>query len=333
MGTDEQRQEDRPRVLVAGATGFVGRHLRPALEAAGYELRLTSRNPHGARHDDPGGHWMRLDMEDPDSLPPALEGCDAAVYLIHQMVGRADYSQREPRAADLFARRAEQAGVRRIVYLGGVVPAGATSRHLQSRARTGEVLRAAPVPVVELRAAMIIGAGSASWTLVHDLSRRLPAMVLPRWLRNHSWPVAIDDVVAGILAGLQLPAERVGCYDVPGPERVSHRDILRRTAAHLRRRPLMINVPVVTPRLSSYWLGLVTNVDLGLARELLDGLLCDLDPTGPTIWQAVGDGPHTSLDDAIRHALADQEAHQLPTHRARERLTRLGRQHPARSVP
>ena len=173
------------RVLLTGATGFVGRHLYPALLAAGCRVRCATRNVGQARRAHPDREWVHFDVERPDIVRAALEGCDAAFYLIHGMGQGADYPEREARSADNFVRAAEASGVRRIVYLGGVAPSGArASKHLASRHRTGELLRAGAVSVIELRAAMIIGAGSASWTMVRDLAARLPAMVLPSWLRN-----------------------------------------------------------------------------------------------------------------------------------------------------
>lgn len=296
------------RVLLTGATGFVGTHLYPALRGAGYQVTCTSRDPARARRRSPDREWVYMDAGDSTSMTTAMAACDAAYYLIHRIDDSDDYPTRERHSAWTFARAAERAGLRRIVYLGAVAPAGRPSRHLQSRLDTGEILRAGPVPTVELRAAMIIGPGSESWRIVRDLAARLPAMVLPRWLRNHSWPIAIDDVVSALVASLTLPDPGwTGgiWFDAPGPERLSHIETLRRAALLLRhRRPLSLFVPVLTPRLSSYWIGLISDVDLGVARELVEGLQSDLDPTGPLIWEHLPSHALLPVDEAMRRALA-----------------------------
>jgi uncharacterized protein YbjT (DUF2867 family) len=177
-------------ILLTGATGFIGSHVAIALAAAGYE--------------EPGRSWVEVDLERPDTLPAALAGCAGAIYLVHGMgTGRDDYPEHERVGAETFASAAATAKLSRIVYLGGVVPPRGASRHLRIRARTGEILRAGAVETIELRAAMVVGAGSASWGMVRDLARRLPAMVLPRWLRNVSYPIAVEDVVKGLIAALE----------------------------------------------------------------------------------------------------------------------------------
>lgn len=295
----------------------------PALRAAGYRVRSTTRNVTRARRVDPDREWSYCDVSDRASLVSALEGCEAAYYLVHSVAASGDYPVREARAAQAFRDAASEAGVSRLVYLGGVAPAGATSPHLRSRLRCGELLRLGPVPVFELRAAMIIGRGSASWTMVHDLARRLPAMVLPTWLGNHSWPVAVEDVVYALVRALELPSERAGVYDLPGPERLSHLETLLRVAEHMDKHPVTLQVPLLTPRLSSYWIALVTDVDLGLARELVRGLRSDLDPTETPFWTLCPEHELMTLDDAIDDALVDRAASRVPSLRAKRRLERL----------
>ena len=292
------------RVLLTGATGFVGCHLLPALEAVGCEVRCGTRNPDAARASDPQREWVYLDVEERSSIDAAIAGCDAALFLVHGMGQGRDYPEREARSAENFLGAAEAHDVRRIVYLGGVLPAGGkASKHLGSRRLTGEILRAGAASTVELRAAMVVGEGSASWMMVKDLAARLPAMLLPTWLRNHSHPIAIDDVVCGLIAGLLYPGADSRVLEIPGPERISHRDVLRRVATLLGHTRPMVNVPVLTPRLSSYWIALVTRVDLSLARELVEGVRYDLDPQDEILWELISHQP-LSLEEAAKHALA-----------------------------
>lgn len=326
MATSEPPPTTIRRVLLTGATGFVGRHVHPALVAAGYDVRSGSRHPKRARKTDPDRTWVELDLDRPETLQPALQDCDAAFYLMHGMAaGGSTYPALEARQAEAFRDAAQEAGLKRIVYLGSVEPQGPPSRHLQSRLEVGRILRAGEVPTVEVRAAMILGAGSASWRMVSDLAARLPALILPRWLQNRSWPVAIDDVVVALLTALRLPDALVGCYDAPGPEGLSHRLVLERVASQLGARPPMWNVPVLTPRLSSYWIALVTRVGLKLAQELVEGLQSNLDPSCHLIWEHLPGHRRMSLEEASAHALLDERDKRVPSARAREVMEQLGR--------
>jgi uncharacterized protein YbjT (DUF2867 family) len=305
----------REVVFVSGATGFIGRHLHPVLAQLGCDVVCGSRDPARVARAHPHARWVAFDVDRPRSIAGALAGCDAAYYLVHEIAQGRAYPEREMRAALAFRRAAEDAGVRRVVYLGGVAPHGGSSRHLQSRLATGAILRGGDVCAIELRAAMIIGAGSASFGMVRDLAQRLPAMILPRWLDHHSCPVAIDDVVAALIAALHVPAERSAWYDAPGPERVTHREVLTRTAAQLGHHPPMIGVPVLTPSLSSYWIALVSDARLPIARELVQGLRYELDPSGAEIWTHMPHWKRTSLSTAIAQALADQASSAAPSPR------------------
>jgi len=307
-------------ILLTGATGFVGSHLLVALRAAGHRVRCATRSPDEARVKAPELDWVAVDLLKPATLVPALAGCDAAVFLVHAMgTGHDDYPERERESAKSFAEAAGKAGVQRIVYLGGVMPAKGASRHLRSRERTGAILRTGPVETIELRAAMVIGAGSTSWIMVRDLARRLPAMVLPRWLRNTSYPIAIEDVVHGLVAALALPAGPSRIYELPGRERLSHRDLLVRVAAAMGQHPMLLSIPILSPRLSSYWIALVTRTSLAMAKELVEGVRSNLEPTGASLWDAIGRQP-MAIDDAIRRALSDEDAPVVPSAAMRARL-------------
>lgn len=321
MSALAESQSPSKTVLLTGATGFVGRHVQAALPVTKWDVRRATRDRDQAKR----SGWVYLDVEDTTSLRPALRGCDAAIYLVHSIDDSEDYPEREARAAEAFLRAAEEEGVRRIVYLGGVAPAGRSSRHLRSRLRTGEILRGGRVSTIELRSGLIIGAGGSSWMMVRDLAARLPAMLLPRWLRFSSWPVWIEDVVVAIVRALDLPLEGSAWFDLPGPERMTHADFLARVAKSMGRDPRLVGVPVITPTLSSYWIALVTRADLALARELVQGLQSDLDPTGVVFWDELVDEKATEFQTAVYQALEDEAAETVPTKKLIRRIqARIG---------
>ena len=295
------------KILLTGATGYIGKRLLPRLIAQGHELFCCVRDR--SRFTAPPGmqgavQVLEVDFLHRPSLDVIPQGIDCAYYLVHGMgSAHPGWAEEELRWARDFARVAGQAGVRRIIYLGGVAPQGSPSEHLLSRLQTGETLRSGPVPCLELRAGMIIGAGSTSWTIVRDLAARLPAMVLPAWLAHRSSPVALDDVLAALQAGLRLELPASTWWDIPGPEALSGTEILLRVAAVLGRRPLLLKVPLVTPRLSSHWIRLVTRADYTVARELVEGLTSDLVATQPGFWEAAGLAPPMALEVAARRAL------------------------------
>jgi uncharacterized protein YbjT (DUF2867 family) len=318
------------KILVTGATGFVGGRLKSRLREAGHDVVCASRNPDTARERWPGWRWVAADAGDEAGMARALEGCEVAYYLVHGMRGPPEgWIEGERHNAHTFARAAARAGVGRVVYLGGVAPAGPPSPHLQSRLETGRILREGAVPCLELRAAMIIGHGSASWMMVRDLAARLPIMVVPQWLKSRSMPVAIDDVVSALVAGATMPLEKSAWFDLPGPEVLTGREILERVAGLFGRRPVIIAVPVLTPRLSAYWIGGVTRTPTHLAAELVAGLTNDLLPLRRDFWERAGLPPPMPLEDAARRALAEEAEREPRVARMVERtagaLTRRSR--------
>jgi uncharacterized protein YbjT (DUF2867 family) len=305
------------RVLLTGATGFVGGHLYPVLVEAGFEVVCGTRHPDKARKQHPDRHYVALDVYDQRSTLSALQGCDAAIYLVHAMTDHKDYDAAEERAAQIFSSAAGQAGLSRIVYLGGIRPVGKTSRHLKSRLRTGEILRMGSVPTIELQASMIIGAGSESWRIVRDLAARLPFMLLPTWLDNKSQPIDISDVTAAICRALSIDAPASAAYALPGQEIMSAREIIERTAKLMGVQPRMLRVPLLSPRLSSYWIALVTRANGHVARQLVEGLCTNLVAADEGLWRLMPNHKRVPFDEAARRALQG-EARGLPL---RTRLT------------
>lgn len=305
------------KVLVAGARGFIGRALCPALERAG--------------HDVVRGVRPAFDVDDEGSVQRALAGgVDVAVWLVHGLKqspawkqrilrfgnGRGDYRSWETDTAARFARCAREAGVTRLVYLGGgdprvSNPGVAVSRHLLARLATGDALRCAGVDVVELRAAMIIGAGSESWLLARDGAARLPVFVAPPWLSSRTHPVALDDVVAALVASVESHASKVieaGIYDVPGPEQLTGREIVERTLALLGRRAVAFrDVPLFPRRVAAFLAPYVTRANANIARELFRGVGLDLLVEGDGIFAHMPHHHRLSFDEAVLRALADDK--------------------------
>lgn len=288
--------------LVLGATGFVGRALVPALQSAGETVRLASRK---AR---PG--WMQCDVRVPETLPVAFEGIDCVYYLVHSMGEHApDFRAVERASAEAVARVAAERGCRRIVYLGGVEPAGTPSEHLASRLEVGAVLRAGAVPTVELRASMIVGNGSASWQILRDLALRLPFMLLPRWLESKSCPIALPDVVTALLDARDVPLPAGSdSFDIPGPDVLTAREMIMIVGELQGRHIPALRVPFLTPRLSAGWLKLISRAEYDVARELVLGLERDLLPRDAGYWDVVGHAPRWTFRAAAGEALRTEAA-------------------------
>jgi len=306
-------------VLVTGASGFVGRRLTPVLKALGMTVRCLPRDASRAARQWPSRTWIQGDVSRADDLERVLAGCQAAYYLVH---GLAEHSsalvQRERAMAETFALAAERAGLQRVVYLGATAPQESPSDHLRSRLEAGRVLRSGRVPALELRAGMIVGYGSASWQIVRDLAARLPAMVLPRWLQTRSQPVAIDDVIVALASGLRVPLTVSQSFDLPGPQIMTYRETLVRTAALLgHTRLVAVDVPVLSPMLSSQWIRLVTRADWSVARELVEGLTHDLLARDDEYWQLIAQLPLLTFEQAARRALEEEDRQQEPGRPAR----------------
>lgn len=291
-------------IAVAGATGYVGGQLCRRLREQGLEVRALARHPEQAGElTEIGCDVRRADVLLATTLGPALEGADVAYYLVHSM-GRGsdgDFARRDKEGAKNFAAAAAAAGVRRIVYLGGL---NEGSEHLASRHATAETLRAGAVPVTYFRAAAVIGAGSESFLTVFHLVKRLPLMVTPRWVTTRTQPIAIDDVVSFLAAAADLESPLDREIQIGGPDVTTYGGMIDELARALGRRPpLRLTVPVLTPALSSLWIGLVTPVDAGVARPLIEGLAVETvvaDPSGMALFPGVDPTP---LPEALAAAV------------------------------
>jgi uncharacterized protein YbjT (DUF2867 family) len=286
------------RVAVFGATGTIGAPLLPLL-AREHEVVALSRGP---REDEDGIVWRQADATDAEAVRRALEGVEAAYYLVHSL-GSSDFEERDLLAASTIAAGAERAGVRQLVYLGGLGDSGDDlSPHLRSRIETGRRLEAGAVPVTTLRAAIVIGPGSAAFETVVALVDRLPAMVCPRWVGVPTQPIALGDTL-GYLAGVCGVEQAFGrSFDIGGPEVMTYREMIERIARIRGKHPLIVEVPFLTPRLSSYWLHLVTPVKARVARPLIEGLRAPTVARENEIARLVPLEP-TPFDEAARRAL------------------------------
>lgn len=293
-------------IAVLGSTGYIGGLLARRLAEEGQEVVALARSPEKAEDLAAAGCQVRrADVLEPETLGPALEGAEVAYYLVHSM-GRGsggDFASRDQDGARNLAAAAARAGVRRIVYLGGL---GSGSEHLNSRHATAVTLRAGKVPVAYYRAAAVIGAGSESFRTVYYLVRRLPAMVTPKWTTIRTQPIASADVVADLAAASDLAAPLDRELQIGGPDVTTYGGMLDELAAALDRRPpIRVTVPVLTPRLSSLWVGLVTPVDTGVARPLIEGLSHETVVTDPSGMATLPARERTPLAQALREAAAE----------------------------
>jgi uncharacterized protein YbjT (DUF2867 family) len=287
------------QVLVTGASGFVGAALTEALEADGYSVLAMTRHP-----DTYSGVGRPIfgDVDEPDSLRSALADADAAYYLVHSLASQ-DFVERDAAAARSFAMAAADAGLERIVYLGGLgIDDPNLSAHLKSRREVERLLPSAGVPTTVLRAAIVIGHGGISWEITRQLVAHLPAMIVPKWATTRTQPIALADVVRYLVGVLEPEAAKGRVFEIGGPEVLTYAEMMRRVARLRHHRQLfMLAVPLLSPRLSSYWLSLVTDVDTATARNLVDSMSNEVVVTDYSITEIVPGMP-MGYDDAVREA-------------------------------
>ncbi len=302
------------KCLVTGSTGYIGSRLVPALLERGHQVRTTARRPAKLDRAD----WrdrvevVRADLTEPDSLTAAFEGMDVVYYLVHSMGSARDFVAEEAQSARNVAAAARRAGVRRIVYLGGLHPlGGALSRHLASRVEVGEILLASSVQTVVLQAGIVIGSGSASFEMVRHLTDRLPVMTTPKWVHNRIQPIAVADVLYYLAEAATAQIAESRTWDIGGPDAMEYGEAMQGYAdvAGLRRR-VMVVLPFLTPTIASLWVGLVTPIPSGLARPLVESLECDAVCHERDIDAVIAPPPGglTGYRDAVRQALSQDGA-------------------------
>jgi len=271
-----EASSQKPLILITGATGYIGGRLVPRLLEKGWRVRCLVRDASRLE----GRAWragvevVAGDMLEPESLPPAMEGVHAAYYLVHSMSGGEDFHEKDLAAARNFARAAREAGVGRIIYLGGLADSSAEdlSRHLRSRQETGDALREAGVPVTEFRAAVIVGSGSLSFEMVRHLTERLPVMVCPRWVYTRTQPIGVRDVLDYLAASLEVPASAGRIIEIGGADVVTYAQMMKTYAEVRRIRRFLLPVPILTPKRSAVWVNLVTPIPASVIRPLIEGL-------------------------------------------------------------
>jgi uncharacterized protein YbjT (DUF2867 family) len=299
---------EKPRILLTGATGYVGGRLLKALEGNGYRVRCLARRPEFLRaRASTETEVVQGDVLDKDSLTPALAGVNIAYYLVHSMGSGGSFEEQDRTAALNFGQAARRAGAGRIIYLGGLGEQGRElSEHLRSRQEVGKLLRQSGVPVIEFRSSVVIGSGSVSFEMVRALVDRLPVMICPKWVRTPTQPIAIEDVIGYLVEAAGLPLERSEVFEIGGADIVSYGGLMRTYAGERGLRRWLIPVPALTPWLSSLWLGLVTPVYARVGRKLIEGVRNPTVVRDNRALQVFSVRPR-GVREAIARALANEE--------------------------
>ena len=309
-------QREAGIILVTGATGYIGGRLTPLLLAQGYQVRCLARDPERLR----GRSWagkvelVQADLLQPGGLEAAMRGVDIAYYLVHSLGSGAGFHRTDLQAARNFGEAARAAGVRRVIYLGGLADSSPElSEHLRSRQQTGEALRETGVPVTEFRAGVIVGSGSISFEMIRYLSERLPVMICPRWVYTRTQPIGIREVLEYLTAALEVPESSGRIIEIGGREVVTYGEMMMLYAKVRGLRRWMLPVPVLTPRLSSYWVNLVTPIPAAIARPLVEGLRNENTVHDPSAAQLFPGIQPVDYRTAVRRALDKLEASEIET--------------------
>lgn len=294
-------------VILTGATGYIGGRLLPRLVSAGYNVRCAVRNPENiGKIQHKNASVVKVDLLDGQSIESAFHGGEVAYYLAHSLGSVTDFEEREYVCARNFARAARNAGIRRIIYLGGLGFGDDLSAHLRTRQKVGEILRESGIQTIELRASIVIGSGSLSFEMVRALVDRLPVMITPRWVRSSAQPIAIEDVLDYLLESCEVKLEGSRVFEIGGPDVVSYMGIMREYGRQRGVKRIMVPVPFLTPRLSSLWLGLVTPLYARIGRKLIESIEHDTlvhDDSALTVFSVKPRG----LAEAIRRALVNED--------------------------
>lgn len=302
-----------PLILLTGATGYVGGRLLPALETRGHTVRCLTRRPEVLTHGHLAREVVKGDVLERSSLDAAMRGVDVAYYLVHSMGAEGSFEEADRQGAANFAAAAKAAGVGRIIYLGGLGREDEDlSPHLRSRQEVGRILRESGVPVIEFRASIVIGSGSLSFEMIRSLVERLPFMITPKWVRVPAQPIAIDDLLDYLNEALALPDEACRVYEIGGADRVSYADIMRIYARLRGRRLRMLAVPILTPYVSSLWLGLITPLYARVGRKLIESIVHTTVVGDDLALRTFAVRP-MGVEAAVRRALGDAAAGPAPT--------------------
>ncbi len=303
------------QILLTGATGYVGGRLLSALQATGASIKCLTRKPEYLEgRVSPETIVCQGDILDQKSLAKSLQDVDTAYYMIHAIGSAKNFEDQEIQGANNFAQAAKEAGVRRIIYLGGLGNRESEqSQHLRSRHKVGDILRASGLQVIELRASIIIGSGSLSFEMIRSLTEHLPVMIMPKWVQTMAQPIGINDVIHYLLATLEIKTEKNEIIDIGGPDQLTYGDLIREYATQRNLRRFFIRVPFLTPRISSLWLGLITPLYARIGRALIESI------KSPTIIEnnrakELFSIKPTGASEAIRAALANEDRAYAETH-------------------
>jgi len=296
---------NKPLILVTGATGYVGGRLLKELEKRYYPVRCLARKPeYLLKKAAPRTEIVRGDLQDVQSLTDAMKGVHTVFYLVHAMGFSGDFEQEEEKEARNFTQAAISCGVQRIIYLGGLGHGSDLSPHLSSRQNVGKILRMSGIPVIEFQASIILGSGSLSFEMIRALVERLPVMITPRWVSRLAQPISIEDILEYLIEAIEIPLEKSEIFEIGGPVKVSYLDLMKEYARQKNLKRIMISVPVLTPRLSSLWLGLVTPVYARVGRKLIESIRHDTvveRPVAPGLFSVKPRSVREAIERALKH--------------------------------